>query len=117
LLIADQPVPGVDKTIRRLNTPLMHLNSSKYDSISNKIPFLLLSNGGGTLEEEKAQDMNDIIGIQHCDYTQIKRLISLIFPKISKNYASLLIYDYKLTSENVILAHTPFRQLAEKIQK
>ena len=85
------PVIGGREAIQLLKTPLSQINPSKYGHLPkiNNLPFMLVSNGGGSLEQHKAEELNKILGLGEND-------------------------PCKLIASDIILCHTPLRGLAQE---
>jgi len=79
-------IPNAAQTIKLLKTPLENL-SPKFKGIKSGIPFVLMTNGGGYLENVKARELNEILGI------------------INENE--------KVRPDDMVLCHTPIREIAK----
>jgi len=104
-------IPGARDVIQKLKQPLSCINSqnwnkedtnalpspsfvqkalSKLQNLDNKhIPFLCLTNGGGTFEQEKADSVNSIVGLDKSS---------------------------EFTKDDIITCHTPLKQLVPKYE-
>ena len=78
------PIEGAREVLNLLTTPLCKLNSLRFGKMNFHLPFVLLSNGGGVLEEDKAEELNELF-------------------KLDK--------DHKLTKQQIILSNTPFKEM------
>ena len=83
------PLPGALEAINILKTPLSLLSPSKFGSLdpSIRIPFRLLSNGGGDPEIIKANELNKLLKLEE---------------------------EKVLEERDLILCHTPIRQIAHQ---
>ncbi len=75
------------QVIRTLKSPLSAI-SPKFAGVKASLPFMLMSNGGGYLEGYKADELNKILGLRKP--------------------------EEMLTANDMILCHTPIREVAKE---
>ena len=63
LIRGGKPIIRSKEAIYKIKSSLADLNANKFNGNTTKLPFLWLTNGGGTLEERKAEAVNKILGI------------------------------------------------------
>lgn len=55
--------PSIDGVLLRSSTPLPHASETLSYLQSHRIPFILLTNGGGKHESERVSDLSRLLGI------------------------------------------------------
>lgn len=83
-------IPGSGDSIRTLRKPLSVLNPSKFSHLSSqKLPFICLTNGGGMMEETKADSVSKILDLKSSD---------------------------SITKEDMVICSTPLKEIVPKYQ-
>ncbi|CAI2373274.1 unnamed protein product [Moneuplotes crassus] len=78
------------KAVTTLKTPLKQLNPTRFGHLSaEKVPFICLTNGGGMMEEKKAESVNNILGLQA---------------------------PYEFRGEDMVICSTPLKEIAYKYE-
>lgn len=84
------------KAVTTLKTPLNQLNPARFGNLGeekchlgNYLPFICLTNGGGMMEEKKAESVNNILGLQD---------------------------PYKFRGEDMVICSTPLKEIAHKYE-
>lgn len=82
------------------------LNGNSLDLLGpfRKVPFVLLTNGGGVTEEEKAKQISEIVGVKAC---------ALTFFFFFLNNANC-VRNKQIDPKAVVLSHSPMQNLADK---
>jgi HAD superfamily hydrolase (TIGR01456 family) len=89
LLRGKKKIPRSDFAFKYIRQSLSQIDPKNYGSVKEQIPFMCLTNGGGKLEQHKAEEVNVILGVEK-DVTK------------------------KLNKENVVVNFSPLRPILKE---
>ena len=90
LVRGKKAIPRSDIAFKFLRQSLNKIDPQKYGTINNKIPFIGLTNGGGKLENHKANEINHILQVAEDDFKWQEKNIVLNFSPLRS-----ILKDYK----------------------